>query len=362
MSRNSALRRAFTLVEPPAISSRKRPAFTLVELLVVIAIIGILVALLLPAVQAAREAARRADCMNRIKQIGLATVMYTDAKKVFPPAVITYQDKTNPSDPTYKAYWSYLVGVLPYMEQQALIDGIDLQLYWQNDPNRAYLYDHLVPFLRCPSQTESEITFTDPPGGTGKQELSSLRSHYMAIHGAKYRCNPLINDGPILFSYKMDPNACSSGPGGMATNGVITLKFTSAGYEAPSISHKSITDGSSHTAMIGEISWLVGPQRIWSVGTATQQGSDHNDPTSYTYVSKNVMSPLNFAYRAPTDLHPNPCTPCDNNDLSFGSMHPGGAHFALCDGSVQFISENIPIELLRALASRRSNDSVQDAL
>jgi prepilin-type processing-associated H-X9-DG protein len=331
-----------------------------VELLVVIAIIGILVALLLPAVQAAREAARRADCLNRIKQIGLATIMYTDSRKVFPAAVITYQDKLHPTDPTYKSYWSYLIGVLPYMEQQALIDGIDLKLYWQVEPNLTYLYNHMVPFLRCPSQVESEITFTDPPGQGGKQELSSLRSHYMAVHGAKYKCSPYVSDGPILFSYTMDGGSCSSG--GMATNGVINLKFTNGVYEAPTVTYKSITDGASHTAMIGEISWLVGPQRIWSVGTATQQGSGHDDPTSYNYVSKNVMSPLNFAYRAPTDLHPNPCTPCENNDLSFGSMHPGGTHFVFCDGSVQFVNESISIDILRALASRKSNDSVQDAL
>src|SRR4051812_48902184 len=116
-------------------------AFTLVELLVVIAIIGILVALLLPAVQAAREAARRADCMNRIKQIGLATIMYNDTKKVFPSAVITYQDKATP---TYHTYWSYLIGVLPFMEQQALVDGLDLRVYWQQEPNLTYLYSHQV--------------------------------------------------------------------------------------------------------------------------------------------------------------------------------------------------------------------------
>src|SRR4051794_7624250 len=211
--------------------SAPRRAFTLVELLVVIAIIGILVALLLPAVQAAREAARRVDCMNRIKQIGLATIMYTDAKKVFPPAVIINQDRLHPTDPTYKAYWSYLIGVLPYMEQQALIDGIDLKVYWQEEPNVTFLYTHQVPFLRCPSQVETEVTFTDIPSKGGTTELSSLRSHYMAIHGAKYRCNPFPADGPILYSYSMDLGSCASG--GMATNGVITLKFTSCVYDTP---------------------------------------------------------------------------------------------------------------------------------
>src|SRR5205807_206996 len=104
-----------------------------------------------------------------------------------------------------KTYWSYLIKVLPYMEEQALVDGIDLHDYWQNEPNRTYLYNHLVPFLRCPSQTEAEITYTDPPGGSGTTELSQLRSHYMGIHGAKYSCTPQIGDGPILFSYKMAP-------------------------------------------------------------------------------------------------------------------------------------------------------------
>ncbi len=349
MSRNSASRRAFTLV----------------ELLVVIAIIGILVALLLPAVQAAREAARRVDCMNRIKQIGLATIMYTDAKKVFPSAVITYLDHASPPPPAQpiKTYWSYLVGILPYMEQQALIDGIDLRTYWQNDTpaaNRTYLYSHTVPFLRCPSQVDAEVTFTDPPGSGGTQELTSLRTHYMAIHGAKITCpTPPVTDGPIPFSYKMSSD-CSAG--GMATNGVINLSFDDANgtYGPSQVTTKSITDGTSHTAMIGEISWLVGPQRIWAIGVATGQATDN--PVSYNYTSKNILSALNFAYRAPTELHQNPCTPCDNNDLSFGSMHPGGTHFVLCDGSVQFVSESVPIEILRGLASRKSDDSVQDAL
>jgi prepilin-type N-terminal cleavage/methylation domain-containing protein/prepilin-type processing-associated H-X9-DG protein len=336
--------------------SAPRRGFTLVELLVVIAIIGILVALLLPAIQAAREAARRADCMNRIKQVGLATLMYHDSRKVFPSAVVTFTDKANPA---LKTYWSYLIKVLPYMEQQALIDGIDLHVFWQKDPNKTFLYGRSVPFLRCPSQVDAETTFTDPPGGGGTTELSSLRTHYMAVMGAKTKCpTPPISDGPIPFSYKMSDD-CSSG-GGMATNGVINLTFTEDGYEPSHVSFKSITDGSSHTVMIGEISWLVGPQRIWAVSTATQQSTDN--PASYIYSAKNVMSALNFAYRAPTDVHPNPCTPCDNNDLSFGSMHPGGTHFVFCDGSVQFVNESVSIDILRGLASRKSYDSVQDAL
>jgi prepilin-type N-terminal cleavage/methylation domain-containing protein len=341
-------------------------AFTLVELLVVIAIIGILVALLLPAVQAAREAARRADCMNRLKQIGLATLMYDDARKVFPPAVITYPNKEVPGQ---KVYWSYLVGVLPYMEEKALIDGLDLQVLWQHNyptgaiTNKDYLYAHTVPFLRCPSQVDAEVTFTDPIGGAGTTELSSLRAHYMAIHGAKYSCpSPSITAGPVNFTYKMFDMLCDAG--GMALNGVITLTFTSDNspkgysYGPGNVSLKSITDGSSHTAMIGEISWLVGPQRIWAVGVATSPGTDN--PVSFNYVSKNVMWPLNTAYRADTSAG-QAASGYENNDLSFGSMHPGGTHFAMCDGSIQFVRADIAIDVLRALASRKSGDSTEGA-
>lgn len=337
-----------------------RRGFTLVELLVVIAIIGILVALLLPAIQAAREAARRATCLNRVKQIGLATLMYHDAKKGFPSSVVTYLDHKSPPPPAkpIKTYWSYLVPLLPYMEQQSLVDGIDLRVYWQTEPNRKFLYENTVPFLRCPSQTDAEVTFTDPTGGSGTTELSSLRSHYMAVHGAKYSCpSPSITAGPINFTYKMSPDCAA---GGMATNGVITLTFNNDGTYGPStVSLKSVTDGSSHTAMIGEISWLVGPQRIWAIGVATGQTTDN--PVSFNYCSKNVMWPLNTAYRAHTEGG-QPPSGYDNNDLSFGSLHPGGTHFVMCDGSVQFIREEIPIDMLRGLASRKSGEIVQNAL
>jgi prepilin-type processing-associated H-X9-DG protein len=324
---------------------------------VVIAIIGILVALLLPAIQAAREAARRAQCQNRIRQIAIACLNHHDTKKVFPAATIMFPYPSKGE--FYRTYWGYLVQVLPYMEEQALIDAIDLNVHWSAEPNRTLLYDTQVPFLRCPTQSDQETTFTDPPGGQNREELTALRTHYMAVMGAKTKCpTPPASDGWPYRSYTMSPD-CGAG-GGIATNGVINNIKRGSQYQASTIKIKDVTDGSTHTAMIGEISWLVGPQRLWAIGSATDPQND--TPYSYNYSAKNVMSALNFAYRADTTANQPPCTPCENNDLSFGSMHAGGAHFAMCDGSVQFIREEIPIETLRALASRKSEEVTQDAL
>ena len=128
---------AFTLVELPVVSARKRTAFTLVELLVVIAIIGILVALLLPAIQAAREASRRTQCISQIRQLGVAVLNFESANKHFPPAV---------NDGSF----SYLAITLPYYEGQAAYDSID----FARRPSDNTMPDD-VPF-KCPTQDATE--------------------------------------------------------------------------------------------------------------------------------------------------------------------------------------------------------------
>src|SRR5262249_30877561 len=139
MVANRSRRRGFTLVELPAVSKSKRAAFTLVELLVVIAIIGILVALLLPAIQAARETARRAQCVNKEKQLGLAFLNYESAKKQLPLAytpnytgvpyagvcpAISQAGQAQPADNGLPQHF-VLTFLLPYMEYQSLYDQID---------------------------------------------------------------------------------------------------------------------------------------------------------------------------------------------------------------------------------------------
>ncbi len=324
-------------------------AFTLVELLVVIAIIGILVALLLPAVQAAREAARRTQCMNRLRQLSLACMNHHDSKKYFPSASTTdLLASSTPANPQYNSY-SYIIQILQYMENADVLSQLDLKQFWNVDPpNKTFLYGTPMPFLRCPSSTDQETTFTDPPSGAGTTELSFLRTHYMAVMGAKYQCPNTSTTYPqstyTLESVPGKPPQC--GAGGAANNGVI--------FPYGKVNLKDVTDGSSHTFMIGEISWLCGPQRIWAVGSASM-----TVPENYIYSAKNILWPLNTACRTDPNRPSVPCSLYTNNDMSFGSLHPGGAYFALCDGSVQFFREDVDLNgVLIPMASRKSGETL----
>jgi prepilin-type N-terminal cleavage/methylation domain-containing protein len=340
--------------------SSSRCAFTLVELLVVIAIIGILVALLLPAVQAAREAARRTQCQNRIKQISLACLNYHDTNSTFPSATdIVPKGAIAPN----ATYWSYLVQVLPFMEENAVHDRIDFKLFWNTEPNRTFLYTQEMPGLRCPSHTDQDATFADPPGSGGVQELpTNLRAHYMGVMGAKSVCHAPASPYPEN-TYKMMPDkngnfvSASCDSGGIATNGLISNTAGGGKYLPSEIKMKDVTDGTSHTFMIGEISWNCGPQRIWAIGAATSQTA--GNVYSFNYTSKNVVYELNRACRVEKD-NPSQCPTAnafENNDMSFGSLHNGGCFFAMGDGSVQFVKDDITKELLRALSSRKSGET-----
>lgn len=287
--------------------------FTLVELLVVIAIIGVLVALLLPAVQAAREAARRATCVNQIRQVALACLNFHDTNGHFPAG----------SD---EQAFSYLAQILPFHEQSNLHDLIDYDYSWHDVENEQAV-NTPMPIFKCPSVDELEITGLGPPGN-GWNAQSNLRGHYVGIMGARrsLAC-PAPEGDPYTAEF------CTSG-GGVATNGMI--------YNKSEISFRQIADGSSNTFLIGEMSWSeVGPARAWIVGS-TPGGS-------YMYAAKNILYPMNSAGRVGS-------TGIKNNNVSLGSLHPGGAHFAMADGSAQFVIENIELDVYKSLASRTAGE------
>jgi prepilin-type N-terminal cleavage/methylation domain-containing protein len=320
--------------------TKRRPqAFTLVELLVVIAIIGVLVALLLPAVQAAREAARRSDCMNRLRQLALAAQNHHDAKQVFPSASTT---KLIPGTTNQVTSLSYLVQILPYIEQQGVGKMVNFNQHWSDASNYDVSRTPLMAF-RCPSKEDGEMTFTAQPGGSDAEELNMLRAHYMGVMGAKVACPVAASAAYPASTYEMSPSSTCNDAGGTALNGVM--------FPGSEVSFKDVTDGATNTFLIGEVAWDVGPQRVWLVGSASKTGV-----YSYNYTAKNVMHPLNTAYRAASGQ---PASGYFNNDLSFGSLHPGGAHFAMADASVQFIREDVNLAgVLLPLASRSSGEVV----
>jgi prepilin-type N-terminal cleavage/methylation domain-containing protein len=361
----------------PAVSGRGRMAFTLVELLVVIAIIGILVALLLPAIQAAREAARRSDCVNRIRQLVLAAHNYEGAKKKLPGhGDVVYVNGA------VTGGLSALARLLPYMEEQAVQSLVNQQKHWRDPLNDKALRTPLT-FLRCPSGAQVELTYINNTIA-GTAQTNNLRSHYVGILGA--RPGPVTlyptsaqhpSDGCLpggssrgtwsdpfstylQFSCTTAANT-SHRSGGTAINGVI--------FPVSKLDLADITDGTSKTMMFGEMSWSMGPQEPWLVGSTSNNGAADPVGSSHGVVfnAKNVRHALNARkFREEDDTllagatqDAAPYAPL--TETSLGSNHPGGAHVGMSDGSAIFLRDDVEVEqVLLRMASRNSEDVYQN--
>jgi len=279
---------------------RRRPAFTLVELLVVIAIIGILIALLLPAVQAAREAARRMQCTNNLKQLGLSLHNYHDTFKCFPVASIKY-DVPNFSNNV--RHWTWGAFVLPYMEQKPLYDGLRMDertfgQAWADNPDGRDLCKTPLETYVCPS---------------GKSRNPNTKRNNWA--GA--------NNGPGVSNYV----ACA-GIGDPWNGGVDPPKPRDSGgvfYINSARMFQDITDGTSNVFAIGERS-----DRCHAGYWPGINNTDGNG-TGTTYA---VVAVCRYKMNHPDEKEAG----CYRG---FDSFHPDGANFLLCDGSVRFISELI---------------------
>ena len=302
-------------------SSRQRHGFTLIELLVVIAIIAILVALLLPAVQQAREAARRSSCKNNLKQIGLALHNYHDTYRVFPQGAMGQASPTSATAPKNNMTWH--VHILPMMEEGALYDGFDMNLYYGATVNVTNAQNSVTPYF-CPSarNADKESNVTNVP-----------TAHYVGVagpFGAVTGASPARN-------YQFAGTSANA-QGGIAQSGILTMNQTRQMAD--------VVDGTSNTFIVMEYSGRressgTSPYRPW------QQGASSSGADAAMYCCKNIKKAINErpAYYVGSD--PNHRF----NDVCASSPHKGGAQFCLADGGVRFVSENINFTTYQFLSS-----------
>lgn len=340
---------------------RLSKGFTLVELLVVIAIIGILVALLLPAVQAAREAARRMQCGNNLKQLGLALHNYHDIYKNFPPArVRTYNSPVEPSAwLTNNVNW--LARILPQIEQSSLYNQINFSLYpGDTHANHTAVRATVVAGFRCPSDPgRGGFSWTDPSG---------VR-----------RTGPAIaaSDGPTnYFGCIGHDTVLRTAPG--SSRGIfVEGRFDQAtGFGNGCNNIASVLDGTSNTLMVGE--GIIGfpSSRVNSTlsgapdtVTNTNNGCGPNSilGTGATSAARGFSwfrgyEPASIGFT--TLVSPNsPLWDCGANSdqLVFAarSVHPGTVQVTMADGSTQTVSQTIDLNVWKFLGGRADGTPVQ---
>lgn len=308
-----------------------RRAMTLLELLVVIAIIGILTALLLPAVQQAREAARRTSCSSNLKNIGLALMNYHDLHQSFPFGFNEHE-----------TLWSAMI--LPQLELKTMYDTLIFQEsgpgQWDSDSPNERAACTLIPVYRCPSMAVPQHIDDNPSGSVmeGRVPIS-----YRACAGSNGWSDTAETIPP-------DAPAGAIALDSMLLNGVF--------FGASATRFADITDGASNTILVGES--YTDPYFIkdgqamdyWQLG-APQMGTWYQNGTGGTEFSEAVGS-TGPRINSRLDLS----IPGAVMEVSFGSYHPQMATFAFADGSVRRLSATIDIGVYRALGSRNGGEAV----
>jgi prepilin-type processing-associated H-X9-DG protein len=307
---------------------------TLIELLLVIAIIGTLIALLLPAVQAAREAARRMECANNLKQIGVAVQNYESDRKHYPPGA--RWERWAPEGKR-RHHGSALVHMLPYIEQQALYDAFDFK--------KLSIDGALFPGTNQPIGEEIVPTYICPSDGHNGRHEHPRTGQLVGVH------NYAASNGPTEV---YDNPACSCGQYGVDWDKYKMAPIDDPKNYAGAFSRlysvntrpKHITDGLSKTIFFGEL-------RVPCSNHARAGWAQTNNGNGYAA----TLIPIN--YDTCNDAAPDPCNrPCNwNMEVGFKSAHPGGAQFLFGDGSIHFIRESINHQLYQYLGAKADGQS-----
>jgi prepilin-type N-terminal cleavage/methylation domain-containing protein/prepilin-type processing-associated H-X9-DG protein len=321
---------------------RRSVGFTLVELLVVIAIIGILIALLLPAVQAAREAARRTQCKNNLKQLGLALQNHHSAKKTLPAGSGYIQTAL------FEPNW--ITHTLPFMEERVLWEKFDKKVYMDVAPNVGLAATTEIPSLVCPTdqQASSPILPNRRQGGGSRNPPTSQGLWYTGSMGPTIPDYCAFAAGLNATQYGIVCRGCAFGTlrdglpasarcanppfGNQASPSSCFGVFCRRHIGTP---FRKITDGLSRTFMAGE---TLPSHWVWNCVFCD------NFPVSSTHIPINTMR-----MNSGTDDY--------EYTSGFKSMHPGGAHMLMCDGSVHFIRASIDYFAWNMLGSQSLGDT-----
>jgi prepilin-type N-terminal cleavage/methylation domain-containing protein/prepilin-type processing-associated H-X9-DG protein len=358
------------------IRSSQQRGFTLVELLVVIAIIGILVALLLPAIQAAREAARRTQCQSGIKQIGLAALNYDSTFKNLPMG----QEMHSSMQMTEATFF---IRLLPYLEENALFDrwvfpdpawsGGRPENAFGGKPNVTSSLEcnaaQIIPVLICPSDRFEQNPFM--LDGTGSPASGAIAGMYS---GTSYAGN--YGEGSYYFGSALFP---------VIPNGVFYMSGTGSGLNRPNqcpatakemtganecnhqnlrpVALRKILDGTSHTLMVGE---RFHEDQLFDTWTSNNSGFKMYQVSAWAWAGgvkgtahlfASAAVPLNSLVQ---DFVSSPTQQTllaqDSRFNAWGSGHPGGVNFVLCDGSARFYSDSLNLTTLGQLSTRAGSE------
>ncbi len=294
-----------------------RSGFTLVELLVVIAIIGVLVGLLLPAVQTVRESSRRTSCSNNIKQVGLGIQLFVDAKRRLPPGYVSGFDATGADT---GPGWGWAAFILPHVEQATLARAIDVAQPIEAAASSGGR-EAVVPTFLCPSDAGSKAAFAvGPRNGSGALTATTCKvgpANYVGCFGV--------------------------GEPGVDGDGVF--------FRGSDIRLRDVTDGLSHTLLAGERSFREAAS-TWA-GAVT---GAHQVPEPTCRMGLQVNNASNFVLGHTGESYGGPTGPTEINN--FTSTHSGGCMFAFADGHVSFLGSSVDYATYKALSTRAKGEAV----